>query len=313
MASAGSSPLRSAPYRRLLAAATVSVLGNAVAPVGLAFAVLDLTGSVSDLGLVVGARSAMNVLFLLAGGVLADRLPPRVVLIGCNTAAAATQAAVAAVVLTRVDSIGLLAALSAVNGAVSAFSQPASAALLPATVDRALLRHATALARISASTALVAGAAAAGVLVAVLGPGWCITADAASFAVAAVVLTGLHLPATPRPPATNPAMNPPVTASVAAAPLLEGRVRRELGRVRAGLGQGWAEFRSRTWLWVVTGSAMAGNAAYVGAVQVLGPQVADHSIGRRLWGMVLACLTVGMVAGGFLAIRIRPATHCGTG
>ena len=67
-------PLRHGPFRLLLAGRTISSLGNAIAPIALAFAVLDLTGSASDLGLVVGTRTLVNVLFLLFGG--AARRPP---------------------------------------------------------------------------------------------------------------------------------------------------------------------------------------------------------------------------------------------
>src|SRR5207253_1710717 len=73
-------PLRHREFRWLLAARVTGFVGGAVAPVALAFAVLDLTGSVRDLGLVVGARSLANVLLLLVGGVLADRLPLAVLL-----------------------------------------------------------------------------------------------------------------------------------------------------------------------------------------------------------------------------------------
>jgi hypothetical protein len=56
-------PLRHAPFRWFVAGRTISMLGGAVAPIALAFAVLDLTGSVRDLGLVVGARSMASVVF----------------------------------------------------------------------------------------------------------------------------------------------------------------------------------------------------------------------------------------------------------
>ena len=65
------------------------MLGNAIAPVALAFAVLDLTGSAADLGLVVGARSLMNVVFVLFGGVVADRLPRHLVLVASCVAGGA--------------------------------------------------------------------------------------------------------------------------------------------------------------------------------------------------------------------------------
>ncbi len=60
-------PLRLPAFRLLLAGRTINALGNAFAPIALAFAVLDLTGSARDLGLVVGTRMLVNVLFLLLG------------------------------------------------------------------------------------------------------------------------------------------------------------------------------------------------------------------------------------------------------
>ncbi|MDI5943663.1 MFS transporter, partial [Micromonospora sp. DH15] len=129
-------PLRHRAFRWLAAGRMVNMLGNGVAPIALAFAVLDLTGSVRDLGLVVGVRSLMTVLFVLFGGVVADRIPRRLVLVGSNVLGAATQAAVAAVVLTGTATIPLLLALGAANGVVSALAQPASAAATPPTGPR---------------------------------------------------------------------------------------------------------------------------------------------------------------------------------
>jgi len=68
---------------------------------------------------------------------------------------------------------------------------------------------------------------------------------------------------------------------------------------------GWSEFRSRTWLWVVVAGACVGNMAWGGALFVLGPVVADDTIGRRAWGLVLAAQTAGMIVGGLIAMRLR--------
>lgn len=92
-----SSPLRRQAYRRLLAARSAMVVGNAIAPIALAFAVLDTTGSPAALGLVVASRSVANVAVLLFGGIIADRLPRNIVLLCSSLAAAGTQAAAAAI------------------------------------------------------------------------------------------------------------------------------------------------------------------------------------------------------------------------
>ncbi|WP_328347877.1 MFS transporter [Micromonospora sp. NBC_00421] len=272
-------PLRYAAFRYLAAGRLVNMVGNAVAPVALAFAVLDLTGSVRDLGLVVGARSLMNVLFVLFGGVLADRVPRRLVLVGSNLLGALTQATVATLVLTGTATIPLLLALGAANGVVSALAQPASAAVTPQTVPAELIQPANAILRLGMNTGMIGGAALGGLLVAAVGPGWGLAVDAFTFAVAAVAFTGVRVPA----------------ARAGAA---------RMGIV-ADLREGWSEFVARTWVWVVVLGFMVLNGALAGGVNVLGPAVADGTIGRSGWGLVLAAQTVGMVVGGVVALRIR--------
>jgi MFS family permease len=152
-------------FRWLAAARTTGYLGNAVAPLALAFAVLDLTGSVTDLGLVVGARSIANILLLLAGGVLADRLPRAWLLQGSSLAAAATTALLAVSVLAGFASVPLLAVIGLLNGAAAAIALPASASITPETVPADLLQPANAILRIGTNSAAVVGASAGGLLV----------------------------------------------------------------------------------------------------------------------------------------------------
>ncbi|BEL10497.1 MFS transporter [Actinoplanes sichuanensis] len=272
-------PLRHIPYRFLLAGRTVNALGNSFAPIALAFAVLDLTGSAGDLGLVVGARTLANVLFLLFGGVLADRLPRHLLMVGSNAAAAATQAAVAVLVLTGTATIPLLIALSVVNGVTAAVALPASAALLPLTVPEGVRLQAIAVSRIALNGAMVLGSPLAGVVVAATGPGVGIAVDAAAFVVAGLCFALIRV----------------------TMPVRSG----ERSKVFADLRTGWSEFRSRTWLWVVVAGFSLLNAAWSGGLYVLGPVVADQTIGRPAWGLVLAAETAGMILGGLLAIRLK--------
>ncbi|WP_319459393.1 MFS transporter [Micromonospora sp. RTP1Z1] len=272
-------PLRYSAFRYLAAGRLVNMLGNGVAPIALAFAVLDLTGSVRDLGLVVGARSLMTVLFVLIGGVVADRIPLRLVLVVANVLGALTQAAVAALVLTGTATIPLLLAFGAANGIVSALSQPASTAATPQTVPPELIQPANALIRLGINAAMIGGAALGGLLVAAVGPGWGLAIDALTFVIAAVAFTGVR---------------------VAASPAKSTRT-----SIVADLREGWTEFTARTWVWVVVLGFMILNAALAGGVNVLGPAVADETIGRSAWGVVLAAETAGMVVGGLMALRIR--------
>lgn len=281
-------PLGHAPFRWLLAARTTNIVGNAVAPIALAFAVLDLTGSAADLGLVVAARSITNVAMLLFGGVLADRLPRNVVLVGTSVAAAGTQGAVAALVITGSATVPALVILSILNGAVSAVSLPASAALVPDTVPSEQLRSANALLRLGLNGGTILGASAGGILIATFGPGWGLAVDAVAFAAAAAFFSRLRLPE---------------------------RARSDAGRTSmlSDLREGWREFTSRSWVWIVVLQFAVLNAAFTGSVAVLGPVVADETVGRTAWGFVVGAQTVGFAVGAVVALRWRPRRALGIG
>jgi MFS family permease len=273
-------PLRHAPFRFLLSGRVVSMTGNAVAPIALAFAVLDLTGSALDLGIVVGGRSITTIVFILIGGVVADRLPRSVVMVASSTLAAASQAAVAALVLTHTATIPLLLGLSCVNGLVSAFAFPAVSALVPQTVNDDERTQANALNRLGSNAAMILGAALGGLLVAGVGPGWGLAVDSATFLVSAV-LFGL------------------VRVKDHRAPSREG------ARMLTELREGWREFVSRPWVWIVVLGFTFFNMAEQGALNVIGPTVADASFGRTVWGLVLAAETAGGVIGALIAMRVR--------
>ncbi len=281
-------PLDHAPFRWLLAARTTNIVGNAVAPIALAFAVLDLTGSAADLGLVVAARSITNVAMLLFGGVLADRLPRNVVLVGTSVAAAGTQGAVAALVITGSATVPALVILSILNGAVSAVSLPASAALVPDTVPAEQLRSANALLRLGLNGGTILGASAGGILIATFGPGWGLAVDAVAFAAAAAFFSRLRLPERARSDAERTSM-------------------------LSDLGEGWREFTSRSWVWIVVLQFAVSNAAFTGSVAVLGPVVADETVGRTAWGFVIGAQTVGFAVGAVIALRWRPRRALGIG
>ncbi|MGW7256818.1 MFS transporter [Streptomyces sp. NPDC054834] len=274
-------PLRHRSFRLLAGGRLLVYFANAMAPVALAFAVLDATGSTTDLGLVVGARSLANVALLLVGGVVADRVRRTLVLQGSALAAAAVQAAIAASVLLDVASVPLLVLLSALNGALAALSLPASAALTPQTVPADLIRPANAVLRMGINLGAIAGSSLAGVVAAVFGPGWGLAGNAVAFCGAALCFFGVT---------TAPA---------------DGGKPTERARPLHELREGWREFTSRGWVWIVVLQFMVVNAVIAGGVQVLGPVVADDTFGRGLWGAVLAAQMTGAVAGGVVAARSR--------
>ena len=137
--------LRHRNFRLVFGAYAISVFGDFVVPVALAFAVLDLTGSATDLGLVLGARVLPIVLFVLVGGVWADRLPRHHVIVASNIVRAAGQALLGVLLLTGVAEIWQIAALQVVHGAATAFSRPAGTGLVADVVPGERLQQANAL------------------------------------------------------------------------------------------------------------------------------------------------------------------------
>ncbi|MFE9112123.1 MFS transporter [Streptomyces collinus] len=211
---------------------------------------------------------------------LADRLPRGPLLVGSSVVSAASQAVIAALVLTHSAAIPLLMVLAAVNGASSSCYQPAAQALLPQTVPAESRRAALALSRIASSSAMIVGASLGGVLVATIGPGWGLAVDAASFALAAASFALIRVQVAP--PAPSPGL------------VHELRI-------------GWQEFTSRSWVWVIVVAFCFLNAGIIASFTVLGPAVADTTgIGRSGWGLVVAAGSLGAVAGGVLSLSWRP-------
>jgi MFS family permease len=271
--------LREPAFRRLAAGTAISRFGNGLASVALGFAVLDLTGSIGLLAVVVAVRSVANVALVLLGGVLADRLPRGLLLTGSALLSGAAQLAVAGIVAARLDAVWLIAALAAVNGAASAVSQPLATALVPQTLPPERLQEGNALARMSGNLTSLGGTAVAGVVVAVAGSAVAVAADGVTFLLAAVAWAGLRVPAPERAAASTFVQD---------------------------LAAGWHAFRSRRWLWSIVVAFTVSNCFWAGAFDVLGPAYADGTFGRAAWGLVLAALPAGLLLGGLVALRVRP-------
>jgi MFS family permease len=256
----------------------VATLGNAIAPIALAFAVLDLTGSLAQLGLVVGARTAANVVFVLYGGAVADRLPRGLVLVGSSVAAGLSQAIVAALVLTSTATIAWLVVLSAVNGTAAAFALPASSAVVPQTVPVDLRQQANSVQRAGVNGANILGASLGGMLVGAFGPGVGLAVDACTFLLSASAFSLLRVDS-PRSGLSVP--------------------------LPRQLRDGWSEFVARPWVWQVVLAFMVINACFAAYVDVLGPFVADRTFGRGGWGFVLGAQGLGLLVGAVVAMRMR--------
>ena len=272
--------LRRRDFRLVFGAHAVSLVGDRMVNIALAFAVLELGGSASDIGIVLAARTLPLVASVLIGGVVADRLSRRTVMVAADLARLASQGVLAALLLTGEPAIWAIAVLSGVHGVATGFFEPASTGLMPAVVPPEQLQQANGLRATAMSGGEILGPALAGVLVAAAGPGWALAIDAATFGVSAAFLAGLHLP--PRVP------RPARTSFV------------------ADLKGGWDAFRARTWVWAIVASASFGNILW-GAWSVLGPVVADRDLGgAAVWGGLMAAMGVGALTGALIGIRARP-------
>jgi MFS family permease len=272
-------PLKERPFRFLWLARTGSAAGDALIPVALAFAVLEIGGGATGLGIVLASFTLGRASFTLVGGVWADRLPRRTVMIAADLARVGTQAATAALLIGGTAHVWQLAALQAVAGAAGGMFAPASTALVPQTVSAARLQQANALVSLSQSAINVFGPALSGAIVAAAGPGVVFAIDSGRFVVSAGFLAA-------------------VTAVEHARPRAQ--------RFLHDLADGWREVRRHRWL---TGGFLGFALANVGIGMyfVLGPLVSDEQLGgARAWGLILTGGAVGGVLGGLLGYRLRP-------
>ncbi|MER5840223.1 MULTISPECIES: MFS transporter [Streptomyces] len=268
-------------YTLLTASAVVTSLGSHGALIASAFAVLAAGGDGGDVGLVAAARTLPLVLFLLIGGAVADRLPRHHVMVAANVLNCLSQAAFAVLVLAGEARLWQMMLLSALGGVGQAFFGPAAEGMLLSSVEGEQAGRAFAVFRMAMQGATLGGAALGGLMIAVMGPGWVLAADAAAFAVAAALRAFLdvkHIP--PRAPG---------------------------GGLLSDLRDGWREVSGRPWLWGIVIQFSVANAVVGAADAVYGPLVArDHLGGAAPWGLALAFFGAGTVLGALLMTRWKP-------
>ena len=271
--------LRERPFRLLFIGQAVSLLGDGMVGVALAFAVLELTGSASDLGIVLAARTIPLVTFLLVGGVWADRLPRRALMVTTDVIRFAAHGLMAGLLIAGDPGVWVIAALAAIAGAASAFFNPAITGIMPAVVSTERLQQANALRGLTEGVGRIAGPALAGVLVVGVGPGWALAIDAATFGISAAFLIAIPMPK---------------------------HVPTEGHSFLADLREGWDDFRSRTWLWTTVASTTFGNMMFA-AYFVLGPLVAETELGGAgAWALIVSAFGIGLLVGGIVLLQMDP-------
>ncbi|MFD0276649.1 MFS transporter [Kitasatospora sp. NPDC127111] len=269
-------------FRWFFVGYATSLFGSSMAPVAVAFAVLGSGGGGSELGWVMAARILPVVLVLLAGGVIADRLGSRRVMLAADVLRAVVQAVFAAVLVSGRPPVWAMVALVVVWGFGEGVFLPALGALVPGLVrDRERLPDANTLLGLARSVATVAGPATAGVVTAVYGPAAVLATDAVTYGIGALALARLRLRA--QEPSDGG------------------------GSMLADLREGWSEFRSRSWLWITTLHMGLFNLLVWAPFLVLGPLTAQrHLGGARGWGLVMGLYGAGAVLGGLLMLGRRP-------
>jgi MFS family permease len=267
-------------FRLLFSGQAVSVIGDALFPVALAFAVLDeLDGTAGQLGIVLAAQTLPLAVLILAAGVWADRLNRRNVMIVSDLGRGAVQATLATLLLTDAAELWHVVALAGLYGVFDAGFQPAAGGLVPQIAGREHLQEANALLGLARHVGLVIGPAIAGVLIAVSSPGTAIAVDAATFVISAAFLTQLRVTTDKR-----------VTEH----------------HFWADLKGGIAEVAKRRWMWTFMPGFSAYHLLALPCVLALGPVIADRELnGASSWATITACFGIGTILGSVVALRLR--------
>ncbi|MFB9622229.1 MFS transporter [Nonomuraea helvata] len=276
--------LRDRRFALLVSARTIAVLGSAFAPVALAFGVLGLPGATaSTLSAVLTAEAVPMIALTLFGGVLADRLPRTSVLMAGDFLMATGYLALAAMLLTGWTPLPALCAAAAFSGVATAIAFPAFTGIIPEVVPVDRLQAGNALIGLGANAARVLGAVLGGGAVVLLGGGWALIVSGAMFTTAGLLIAMMRMK-----PDTAP----------------EPRRRHS---VVADLRDGWREFASRQWIWVVVAQFSLIVMAIQAGHGVLGPLLAKETLGGpAAWSAFLAGEAVGTIVGVLIAMRLRP-------
>src|SRR5687767_10912229 len=201
-------PLRHRGFALVWGGNFVSLSGDQFQAVALAILALELTGSTAVLGAVLGVQAVPRALFLLVGGVVADRFRPRPVMAAANAIQCVLVAALTLVLAAGRLETWHLYAYAALSGTVYAFSLPAGAALLPLLVPRERLRSANALNALNFNISLGIVPPLAGLLIAWSGTTAAFALNALSFLVAALAVASVRLPTTAPSTAVVPTRSP---------------------------------------------------------------------------------------------------------
>ena len=272
-------PLGLPQFRLLFAARAISYVGTYLAPIAVAFAILRNGGGATAVGLSFAAWTLAQVAMLSFGGVVGDRLPRRVVMVGSDTASTVVRTAMGVLLLSGHAQVWELIALQACGGAAVAFYSPASYGLVREVVPEEQLQRANALLAIARYGAFPLGTAIGGSIVVLIGTGTALLVDAGTYATSALLLSRIDV---------------------------ESIAKAGAGFFRE-LKDGWSAFVEQTWVWVLVLYVSFYFLITYAPFFVLGPYVAQHSMhGARSWTFVATGEAVGSLLGALVGLRWRP-------
>lgn len=271
-------------FRTLLTARIISNFGNGLGPIALAFGVLGLEdATASSLSVVMAAQLGPMVLFMLFGGVIADRFP-RALVVGSSDILLSGLVITNGIMLINGSATVLsLAIIALISGSLNALWWPAFAGLIPEIVDEEDLQSANSVVALGSNGSNITGTVVGGIIVAGVGAGWAMVADGISFFIAGLLVFTLRK---------------------------YGKTREKTEHsptVFADLVHGWKEFSNRSWVVAVVAGYAIINMIFESVFAVVGPVHAKESLGGpRPWSWILAALSAGMLAGVLVSLKVRP-------
>lgn len=266
-------PLRNREFRLLWTGMTLSLLGDGVLLVALAWQAYALSNRPAAMSLVGVALTLPQVALLLLGGVVSDRFDRRRVMLAADVVRGLCLGLLAVLSIGGALSLWHLAAIAAVYGAASGFFMPAFDALVPELVPEAELTEANALDQFVRPAALwLCGPALGGLLIGTFGVGGAFAFDALTFGFSVACLLRMHRSRTVRP-------NEPMTVRAAVTELRDG----------------FLFVRRNSWLWATFAAATLTYLLFLGPIEVLLPYLVKNELGGDAHdlGIVLSAGGVG--------------------
>lgn len=296
--------LKSRPFAMIWIGQTISNLGDGIFYLALAWQVLLMTHSATAMGIVLIAGMIPRLAFVLIGGVTADRLPRRLIILWSDGGRGVVVLLISILGFTGHLQFWHLIVEALIFGVVDGFFNPAILAITPDLVEKDDLASANALNSLSSTLAQLLGPALGAGFIALTGPMGAFSANALSFFLSVAFLLPVRIP--------ERHMNKPLQmqelsvdgTQVEGVPEEQSAKRRGIWGVLTDVGEGMVYVRTSRWLWVTMISAAIGNIGIMASLVTSMPKLVHDVYGQGAWllgligtteavGSILAVLLVG--------------------